>query len=255
MASANATGKYVAAGSSFNKTRSERAENNKADEVPPLPWSSAAAIRDDFDTVLSGSIWVANFKRAIRGMLRLNPAKANKAVLFGVHEQGCLDADKLGLSEKDSFQAIIDQVGAKHAGAIIDDVQEGLIEKGVIKSSDSAQKKNTEVQRIMRLMFGEAADEKAKNISKKIYEKYSRGSNFEESDVELTAEQKARMDAEREEKLKKAAEERQRATEQFKKEAAEANAEEERRQAALKARVEGQKAFEKKVAEDGGITL
>lgn len=250
-----AVGKYVAAGADFNQTRRQRAEDNAADELPPLPWASAQGIRDDFETEIKNSIWAANFKRAIRGMLRLQPAKANKAVAYGLHEQGGLDADKLGIGPQDTFQAIIDKVGAKHANDVVEHVQDYLIEKGKLKASDAPQKKNNEVQRVMRLMFGEAADEKAKVISKKVYEKYSRGSNFEESDVELSAEEKARMDAEREVKLRKAAEERQKATEQFKREAAEANEAEEKRKAMIAARIAEQKQFERKVAEDGGITL
>lgn len=248
-------GKYVAAGASFRDAQKAREQNNVVEEIPALPWSSAQAIQNDCEALLKGSIWAQNFKRAIRGMLRLSPAKANKAIAHGLHMQGAVDADKLGLGAKDTFQTLVDQIGQKHAGAVIEDVQEGLIEKGVIKTGDSAQKKNSEVQRVMRLMFGETLDTKAKDISRKIYEKYSRGSNFEESDVEMTPEQKARMDAEREVKLKKAAEERARATEQFKKDAAEAEAEEERRKAAIAARITDQKQFEKKVAEDGGITL
>jgi len=103
----------------------------------------------------------------------------------------------------------------------------------------------------MQLMFGEAADLKAKNVSKRLYEKYNRGQDFEISDVELTAEEKARMDAEKADKLRKMAEERQRQTEQWKKEAAEAEAQEERRQAAVAQRV----AEQKKLAETAGITL
>lgn len=244
-------GKYEATGADFNQTRKQRGLDNRADEIPPLPFSVANKIREDYEEEIKHSIWCHNFKRAIRGMLRGRPPRAQAAVLHGLHEQGAVDADKLGLGKKDIFQTIIDKVAQKYAGDVVEDVQDGLIERGVIKQSDPPKKKNSEVQRIMRLMFGEAADEKAKNISKRLYEKYNRGQDVEASDVDLSAEEKAKIDQEKQEKLKKMAEERQRQTDQWKKEAAEAQEEEEKRRLAVAAHA----AEIKRMNEEAGVTL
>jgi hypothetical protein len=245
-------GKYEATGADFNQTRKQRDVDNKVDaDLPPLPFRVAVNIRQEYEDEIKNSIWVQNFKRAIRGMLRSKPPRAQGAVLHGLHEQSAVDADKLGLGPKDSFQAIIDKIASKYASEIIGDIQEGIIERGLVKASDTAQRKNAETQRVMRLVFGEAADEKAKNVTKRLYEKYNRGQDFETSDVELSDEEKAKMDAEKQEKLKKMAEERQRQSEQWKKEAAEAEEAEERRRAAVAQRVQEQKQF----AEKAGVVL
>ena len=242
-----------AVGTDFEANQQRRQYDNASDDLPPIPFAKQKVVNGEVSKAVKESIFMCNFKRAFRGYLRKKPERNQLGVQFRVHQHSMRDADFLGLP-KDSFKELIDQCVMKLAPDLNGEIIEFLVEKGKLKPSDPPEKKTRLAEDNLTTIFHIMANEIMTATGKKIYEKYSRGADFEASDVELSEEEKKKMADEKAARLKKAAEDRKRQAEQWQKEAAEEEAAQERR----RAEVEQRQAEARRIAEAaqaGGVDI
>ena len=233
-----------AVGTDFDANQQRRDIDNASDDLPTIPYAKQKSVTAEITKNVKGSIFLCNYKRAFRGYLRRKPERNQQGTLFRVQAQSMKDADFLGLP-KDTFKELVDTCVMKLAPDLNADIAEFLLEKGKLKPSDTADRKTRLAEDNLTMIFTIMAREIIDGTGKKIYEKYSRGADFEASDVELSDEEKKKMADEKAARLKKAADDRKRQAEQWQKEAAEEEAAQERR----RMEVEGRQAEARKIAE------
>lgn len=231
-----------AIGTDFQQNVKTRDMDVAAEDLPSIPFSKAKAIQEELETVLKSSIFFHNYKRAFRGYLRLRPERNQTGALFRIQTNCFRDADLLGLP-KDIYYEVVDVLIIRFAPQLYDDFIAFLIDRKKLSPSDDDAVKRREAERCLGIVLKHLCDTFVQQQAKKLYEKYSRGEDFEMSDVEIDPETKAKQQALRQEKLRKAAEERQRQALEFQKQAAEEEALQTAREAEIARRVEQQKAI------------
>lgn len=229
-----------AIGTDFGQNQKNKDLDNAADDLPAIPYMKQKAILAEINKTCRASIYMANFKRAIRGYLRKRPEKAQTGTLYRIHNASMCDADHLGLP-KDHYEeylaGLVGGIGADLRG----DVLEFLLERGKLKSSDPEEIKARKIDHNIMIMFRQVTDSILQGVSKEIYEKYSGGRDFEASDVEVDPEKAKKLAEEKAERIRKAAEERKKQAEEFQRQAAEEEKAQAERERVVQERLEEQK--------------
>ena len=231
-----------ATGTDFNSNQRTRSRDNAAEDLPSIPFLKQKVINEELAVTLKTSVYFHNYKRAVRGYLRKKPETNQMGALFRIHNRALDDANKLGLP-RDSYDNLIDRVVIKMSADLNEDVIEFLIERKKLSASDKPEKKQRASEEVLGIIFGHMGDEFIEQTGRKMYDKYSRGADFEASDAEVDKEKLAKLQAQKEERLKKAAEERQRQADQWKEEAAAEEEAQRLRQEAVAIRQAEQKAI------------
>lgn len=215
----NDTSKAIGTDFKENRRQKRRAtDDGTDDDIPIIPYVKHKKITEDVQRVMSSSIWMCNFKRAFRGYLRRKPERSQIGTQMRIQEQALQCADELGLP-KDSFEALIDTMVDEVGLVWYEDALDFLKEKGKIRDGCDISKERNCVNDAIATVFRQMAYDYAVTIGKKIYEKYSRGADFEASDIEMDEEKRKKIAQERAEAIRRAAEERERQALEWKKEA------------------------------------
>lgn len=229
-------------GTDFESNEKTREQDTAAEDLPTIPIGKQKAINADLEEQLKKCIFYQNFKRAFRGYLRKKPERNQTGTLFRLQTHSFRDGDLLGLP-KDSYYGFIDNMVIKFIPELEEDFLEFLIGRKKLFPQDPPLKKKQECERYLGIVMKHMTDIWIQGQAKKMYEKYSRGDDFEISDVEIDPETRAKMEAARQEKLRKAAEERQKQAAEWKKQAEEEERLQELRQAEVAKRVAEAKAI------------
>ena len=232
-----------AVGTDFEANRNNRDRDNSADNLPTIPYMKQKQVNEEMTKAIKTSIFFANYKRAFRGYLRRGPERSQMGTQLRLHFNSLRDADQLGL-EKDRYKELMDTVVIKMGPELTPEIIDFLVEKGKLKPTDGDEVKQRKAEDSLATIFGYMGDEMIEKTGKKLYDTYSRGADFEASDTEVDAEKMKRMEAQKAERLRKAAEERQKAADAFMKEAAEEEEAQQRRQQAIAEREAEQKAIQ-----------
>jgi hypothetical protein len=233
-----------ATGTDFQSNQATRDVDNAAEDLPTIPYLKQKKVNEELILILRESNFLANYKRAFRGYLRKKPETNQTGTLYRIHTNSLRDGELLGLA-KDTYAEVIDKCVIKMSPDLSGEVIEFLLERKKLKPSDDDGKKLALADKNLAIIFRTMTDGFIEGIGKKLYEKYSRGADFEGSDAEVDREKLAKLQAQKEERLKKAAEERQRQAEQWMQEAAA----EEEAQAKRMALVAAREAEQKKITE------
>lgn len=228
-------------GTDFKTTQASRKYDNAADDLPALPYLKQKAIVEDVTATLKSSIYMANFKRAFRGFLRKRPERAQMGVFMRIKAQSTRDADLLGLP-KDTLDSLLDLLVIRHAPKITSEIIEELKERNKIKSSDPPVKQVEKAESVIGTIFSQVVSGIVEATAKKIYDKYSRGDDPEESDVEVDAGAKAKAEKERLERAKAESAKRQKEAEEWARQAEEEARKQEEKERDQKMRQEELKA-------------
>jgi hypothetical protein len=231
-----------ATGTDFDATQRSRDRDNSAEQLPVISYLKQKEVSQELNAAIKESIYFNNYKRAFRGYLRRKPETNQMGALFRIHKNSLRDADQLGLP-KDTLGEVVDRVVIKMAPGLNDDIVEELVKFGKLKSTDEAARKQRMAEDSLTRIFGYLADEMIETTGKKLYEKYSRGADFEVSDAEMDQEKLAKLQKQKSERLKQAADERQRQAEQFLKDAENEEENQRKRQEAIAQRQAEQKAI------------
>jgi hypothetical protein len=232
-----------AVGTDFELNRRNRDRDNSADSLPTIPFMKQKRVNEEMTATIKASIFFQNYKRAFRGYLRRNPERNQLGSQMRLHFNSLRDADLLGL-DKDRYKELIDAVVIKMAPDLSGDIIDYLVEKGKLKPNADDLEKTRAAEDSLTTIFGYLGDEIIEKTGKKLYETYSRGADFEASDQEVDPEKMAKLQAAKAERLRKAAEERQKAADQFMKDAAEEEEAQQRRLEAIAQREAEQKAIQ-----------
>ena len=197
-------------GGDFNQAQKDRAVNQQTEDLPLIPFDKKQSITDELTRLLKNSIWLANFKRAYRGYLRRKPERTQQGTMLKIHHSSLADADALGYGHKDTYATLLKNMTARLGSLWSDDAKEFLTDRGKLNKNMSEDEVQQVTDRAIMAVFKHMADTMVQNAGKKLYEKYSRGADFEASDVEVDADTKRKLLEEREEKLRLAAAERER---------------------------------------------
>lgn len=224
-----------ATGTDFDANQKNRERDNAAEDLPSIPYVKQKEITAEITKTLKASIYFANYKRAFRGYLRKRPERNQMGAMFRIMQNSRRDGSMLGLP-KDSYDEVVDRCVINLAPQINDDVIDFLTERRKVRPDDSPEKKQREAERNITIIFRHLTDEILDTTAKKLYEKYSRGADFEASDTEIDDEQKRKLAAAKQERLKKEAEQRQKQAEEWAREAAAEEAQQEARMAAVQQR-------------------
>lgn len=216
-----------AQGTDFKRNQDAKAQRRKKrratddgeeNDIPIIPFIKHKKIAEETQRIVNNSIWLANFKRAFRGYLRRKPERSQLGTQMRIQAQSTECADQLGL-EKDSMQALVEQLIDEVGLLWYEDALEFLKERGIVGDSDDINQERSKVNDSMGQVFKQMVHDNVLSTGKKLYDKYSRGADPEISDVELDEEKKRKLAAQRAEAIRKAAEEREREAEEWKKEA------------------------------------
>jgi hypothetical protein len=233
-----------ATGTDFSANQRTRDRDNAAEDLPSIPYLKQKKVTEELALALRESIYYNNYKRAFRGYLRKKPEVNQMGTLYRIHNNALRDADLLGLP-RDRYQEVVDRVVIKMAPDLNEDIIDFLMERKKLTEKDPPERKQRMAEDNLTQIFLYMGDDIVEQTGKKIYDKYSRGADYEVSDTEVDREKLAKMQAAKEERLKKAAEERQRQAEHFAREAAEEEAAQQRRQELVAQRQAEQKAIQK----------
>jgi hypothetical protein len=230
-------------GGDFDKAKRDREANEFADNLPLIPFDRKQTITDEITKVLKGSIWLANFKRAFRGYLRRNPERTQQGTMLRIHHSSLENADELGLEGKDSYATLIKIMTFRAGGLWFADAKEFLQDKGKITKQMTDDEAQTVTNKAISIVFRQMADSLVQAAGKKLYDKYSRGADFEVSDTELDGEARRRQQEEKEAKLKAQTAERMREAQEWQAAAEAEQRAQEAREAEVKRRTEEQAAI------------
>lgn len=224
-------------------------DDGTTDDIPVLPYVKQKMIAEQMAVLINDSIWISNFKRAYRGYLRRKPERGQEGTFLRIREQSTKAADQLGASDADSLAKLHEKILTTLGPIWYDDAKDYLLERNMLKLDASEEEEKKKVSQSMTEVMVPMAETHILTIAKKIYEKYTRGADFELSDVELDDKRKAKLDNERAEKIRKQAEERERQAREWAESAAMENQLHEQRLEMMQQLREQQK----KIAEDGLI--
>ena len=232
-----------ATGTDFDGVDAARQMAAQADDIPTIPFLKNKEVMGKLDVMLKQSIWLANFKRAFRGYLRKKPERSQEGTFQRCMQFARGDADQLGL-KKDRFGELLDKFVDELGAIFIDDSIDYLKERGKIKPGDPQSEIVSTAKKYQKILFSQVTNVEVTKAARKIYDKYSRGADPEQSDVEIDPETKAKLQAEKEARLKEAAEERKRQAEKWQRDAEEEARLQEEREREIKERQEQQAAIE-----------
>jgi hypothetical protein len=237
-----------ATGTDFGRNQKTRMADTSAEDLPSIPYLKQKKVTAEISVQLKGSVFMANFKRAYRGYLRKSPERNQMGTMFRIHQNSLADGDALGMP-KDSYEAVIDRCVVELAAELTEDVLEFLTEKKKVKHTDTPEQQQRKAEESIFQIFKHMTDQMVQAVGKKLYEKYSRGADFQVSDVEADPEKKAKMDAAKAEKLKKAAADRHAEAARWLEQAKEEEANQTAREEDIARRQEAQKAINAKERE------
>lgn len=220
-------GGIQAKGTDFKTIERERRRKHGTDDgadddtdIPPIPYMKQKKIADELERSVRHSLWMCNYKRAFRGYLRRNPERAQIGTELRLHDNSMVCADELGLYPEHSFgrliETLVDEVGV----IWYDDALEFMREKRLVDPErDGLQKERERVNDAIAEVFRQMANDYITVTGKKLYEKYSKGADFEISDTDAEDERRKREAQQKQEAIRREAEERERQAQQWKREA------------------------------------
>mmetsp|Transcript_52286 Transcript_52286/g.60027 ORF Transcript_52286/g.60027 Transcript_52286/m.60027 type:complete len:254 (-) Transcript_52286:9-770(-) len=216
-----------ATGTDFKAIERERRRKHGTDDgadddtdIPPIPYMKQKKIADDLERCVRHSIWMTNYKRAFRGYLRRNPERAQIGTELRLHDNSMLCADELGLYPENSFSRLVDTLVDEVGLIWYDDALEFMREKGLVDPErDGVDRERDRVNDAIAEVFRQMANDYVTVTGKKLYAKYSKGVDFELSDTDAEDERKKRENQEKQDAIRREAEQRERQALAWKREA------------------------------------
>lgn len=195
-------------GTDFDELQRNRERYNSFEDLPVIPFSKQKLITEELHRMIKESIWLTNFKRAYRGFLRRKPERGQDGTQLRIRDQSLRCADELGLP-KDSMETLLELLVDVVGVIWYEDAEEYVRERGVVSDEDDPKTVIARVNGGIRLVFETMSEDYVNGIAKSMYDKYSRGADFEMSDFEIDDETRRRVREQQQEALKKAAAERE----------------------------------------------
>eukprot|EP01059_Diplonema_ambulator_P028474 TRINITY_DN47273_c0_g1_i1.p1 TRINITY_DN47273_c0_g1~~TRINITY_DN47273_c0_g1_i1.p1 ORF type:complete len:232 (+),score=122.48 TRINITY_DN47273_c0_g1_i1:50-745(+) len=191
-------------GTDFKKTGKQRQKYQNI-ELPDIPFNKLKEIQAEVDMTVKSSKYMVEYKREFRDALKRKEKKGHDPRVNRLFDKSLHPADDAAGKEEDR-KAMIKLLVENITPVVKDDIIDGFKEDGV-KGDDKTYAK--EADRVIFKLIHERVHDIIKDIADKIYAKYLRGEDIDVSDGEDDEETAAKKEAERAERAREAAKQRE----------------------------------------------